>query len=108
MKKIAILGSTGSVGKQTIDIIRKDKKNFKICLLTANKNHRLLSKQKVMGDSDKLKEIIQYIKSSKSVTKQEMMGFVGWRELSMVIAQRSRREFRTSAPFVSMFESLSW
>ena len=39
---------------------------------------RLLSKQKVMGDSDKLKEIIQYIKSSKSVTKQEMMGFVGW------------------------------
>ena len=45
MKKIAILGSTGSVGKQTIDIIRKDKKNFKICLLTANKNHRLLSKQ---------------------------------------------------------------
>ena len=45
MKKIAILGSTGSVGKQTIDIIRKDKKNFKIYLLTANKNHRLLSKQ---------------------------------------------------------------
>ena len=45
MKKIAILGSTGSVGKQTIDIIRKDKKNFKICLLTANKNHKLLSKQ---------------------------------------------------------------
>ena len=29
MKKIAILGSTGSIGKQTIDIIRKDKKNFK-------------------------------------------------------------------------------
>ena len=30
MKKIAILGSTGSIGQQTIDIIRKDKKNFKI------------------------------------------------------------------------------
>ena len=45
MKKIAILGSTGSIGKQTIDIIRKDKKNFKILLLTANKNHNLLSKQ---------------------------------------------------------------
>ena len=44
-KKIAILGSTGSIGKQTIDIIRKDKKNFKILLLTANKNHNLLSKQ---------------------------------------------------------------
>ena len=45
MKKIAILGSTGSIGKQTIDIIRKDKKNFKIMLLTTNKNHSLLSKQ---------------------------------------------------------------
>ena len=45
MKKIAILGSTGSIGKQTIDIIRKNKKNFKILLLTANKNHNLLSKQ---------------------------------------------------------------
>ena len=44
-KKIAILGSTGSVGKQTVDIIRKNKKNFKVLLLTANKNHKLLSKQ---------------------------------------------------------------
>jgi len=45
MKKIVILGSTGSVGKQTIDVVRKDKKNFKIILLTTNKNHNLISKQ---------------------------------------------------------------
>jgi len=45
MKKIAILGSTGSIGKQTIDIIRKNKKDFQIYLLTTNKNHTLLSKQ---------------------------------------------------------------
>tara|TARA_Y100001936_G_scaffold193473_1_gene193045 strand:+ start:12149 stop:13318 length:1170 start_codon:yes stop_codon:yes gene_type:complete len=45
MKKIAILGSTGSIGKQTIEIIRKNKQKFKILLLTANKNHNLLSKQ---------------------------------------------------------------
>ena len=45
MKKIAILGSTGSIGKQTIEIIRKNKKKFKILLLTANKNHSLLSRQ---------------------------------------------------------------
>ena len=44
-KKIAILGSTGSIGKQTIDIIRKDKKNFEILLLTAHKNYKLLSQQ---------------------------------------------------------------
>ena len=44
-KKIAILGSTGSIGKQTLEIIKKDKKNFDIILLTADKNHNLLSKQ---------------------------------------------------------------
>ena len=37
-KKIAILGSTGSIGKTTLNIIYKDKKNFDVILLTANKN----------------------------------------------------------------------
>ncbi len=44
-KKIAILGSTGSIGKSLIDIIKKDKKNFEITLLTANKNYKQLIKQ---------------------------------------------------------------
>ncbi|MDC0215529.1 1-deoxy-D-xylulose-5-phosphate reductoisomerase [Candidatus Pelagibacter sp.] len=44
-KKIAILGSTGSIGKSTIDIIKKDKKNFEIILLTTNSNHKELIKQ---------------------------------------------------------------
>ena len=30
MKKIIILGSTGSIGKQTLEIIKRDKKKFKI------------------------------------------------------------------------------
>ena len=41
-KKIAILGSTGSIGKTLIDIIDKNKKNFEIKLLTANKNYKTL------------------------------------------------------------------
>ena len=44
-KKIAILGSTGSIGKYTLDIIRKDKKNFEIVLLSANKNYKKLIEQ---------------------------------------------------------------
>ena len=44
-KKIAILGSTGSIGKSLIDIISKDKKNFEVVLLTANKNYKELYKQ---------------------------------------------------------------
>ena len=37
-KKIAILGSTGSIGENTLDIIKKDKKNFEIILLSTNRN----------------------------------------------------------------------
>ena len=44
-KKIIILGSTGSIGINTINIIRKDKKNFDIKLLSTNKNISEIIKQ---------------------------------------------------------------
>ena len=44
-KKITILGSTGSIGKNLLDIINSDKKNFEIILLTAKKNYKVLLKQ---------------------------------------------------------------
>ena len=45
LKKIAILGSTSSIGKSLLDIIKKDKKKFKIVLLTANTNYKDLINQ---------------------------------------------------------------
>ncbi len=44
-KKIAILGSTGSIGTSTLNVIKKDKKNFDIILLTANNNYTKLIQQ---------------------------------------------------------------
>ncbi len=44
-KKIIILGSTGSIGKSLIKIIKKDKNNFEILLLTTNSNYKELLKQ---------------------------------------------------------------
>ena len=44
-KKIVILGSTGFIGKNVIDILQKDKKNIEIKLLTSNKNLKELIKQ---------------------------------------------------------------
>ncbi len=44
-KKIAILGSTGSIGKTLLKIIEKDKKKFQIELLTTNKNYNKLFEQ---------------------------------------------------------------
>ena len=44
-KKIAILGSTGSIGKSLLQIIDEDKKNYEIVLLTGNRNYHDLYKQ---------------------------------------------------------------
>jgi 1-deoxy-D-xylulose-5-phosphate reductoisomerase len=44
-KKIAILGSTGSIGKTLINIIKQDKENFEIVLLSADGNYKELLKQ---------------------------------------------------------------
>jgi len=44
-KKIAILGSTGSIGKTLIKIIKQDKKNFEIVLLSADENYKELLRQ---------------------------------------------------------------
>ena len=38
----------------------------------------LLSQQKVMGNSNKLNEIIGWIKDKKSITKQEIMQNLNW------------------------------
>ena len=45
MKKIAILGSTGSIGENTLKIIKSDKKNFNVVLLSTNKNISKVLKQ---------------------------------------------------------------
>lgn len=49
---IAILGSTGSIGKQTLDVIRKHKDLFSVELLTAKNNTELLIKQAIEFDAN--------------------------------------------------------
>jgi 1-deoxy-D-xylulose-5-phosphate reductoisomerase len=63
-KKIIILGSTGSIGKSTLDVIKNDKKNFDIVLLYANNNYIKLIEQ-----AKKFKARNVYIKNSDFYTK---------------------------------------
>ena len=44
-KKIILLGSTGSIGKSFLNILKKDANNFDILLLSVNKNIKELLKQ---------------------------------------------------------------
>ncbi len=43
--KIAILGSTGSIGTQTLDVVRENKEHFDVKLLVANKSWELIVSQ---------------------------------------------------------------
>ena len=50
MKNISILGATGSIGTQTLDVVRKSKEEIKIIGVTAN------------SSVEKMKEIIKEFK----------------------------------------------
>lgn len=45
MKRLSILGSTGSIGTQTLDVVRKFPNEFKVVGLSCNSNIELLKKQ---------------------------------------------------------------
>lgn len=45
MKKVMVLGSTGSLGQQILQLLHKHRNSFRIVALAANKSEELLSKQ---------------------------------------------------------------
>ena len=45
IKKIHILGSTGSIGKQTLSVINKNKDKYRVQSLAAGKSIKLLLNQ---------------------------------------------------------------
>ncbi len=69
MKKIIILGSTGSIGKQTLEIIKKDKNKFKILLLSTDKNINLISKQ---VKTFKVKNVVVTNKKKYKILKKKL------------------------------------
>lgn len=52
MKKIAILGSTGSIGKQALDVIKQHPDQFEARVLTAGNNAELLIEQAIEFQPD--------------------------------------------------------
>ena len=65
LKHIAILGSSGSIGTQALDVIRDNPELFKVSVLTVNQNAELLIQQAlefqpecvVIGDESKYSEV---------------------------------------------------
>ena len=80
MKKIALMGSTGSVGTQTLDVVRNYPDKLKVFALSANSNVDLLLEQieefgpEIVGvaDADKAKEL-QEKTAVKIITGTDML-----------------------------------
>ena len=51
-RRVAILGSTGSIGRQALDVIRQHRELFEVELLTANNSAELLVRQAVEFDAN--------------------------------------------------------
>jgi len=87
-KKIAILGSTGSIGKSTLEVIKKDKKNFNVVYLSANNNYKKLIQQakefnakNVLIKNEKFYEIVR-----DSLKKNKTKVFSGNTSINKIIS----------------------
>ena len=74
MKYVSIIGSTGSIGTQTLDIVRAHPQDLKVCALAAgSKNLELLCKQiqdfgpdlVAVPDEDSRQSLLDFIKQAK-------------------------------------------
>jgi len=87
--KIAILGSTGSIGQSTLDIIRKDKKKFNIILLSANNNYKKLIKQaKEFNPQNVLINNIKFYRKVRNSLKKEIKVYAGQTDITKIITKR--------------------
>ena len=99
MKNLAILGSTGSVGKSTLDVVRRNNDKFQINLLTANKNFEILLEQMhefqpkfiYLNNPDAQKSIVEATKSLNFNTtfltnEDELMDILSSQESEIIVA----------------------
>lgn len=88
MKKISILGSTGSIGTQTLDVIRKNPEEFEAVAISANSNVKMILEQieefnpkyAVMYKEEKAKELKELLPEG---SKTEVLsGMEGLKKIS--------------------------
>ena len=98
-KKICILGSTGSIGVSTLDIISKNKKLIKVELLSTNKNINLLYTQikrfndkNVIVNSEK-----SFFKFKKKIKNKKIKVYRSFSEYKKVTKNRLKFDYTMSS-----------
>ena len=92
-KKIAILGSTGSIGENTVKIISNNKSDFDVIFLSTNTNIKKLLKQTKIV---KPKSVIifnekVYLKHKKKFIKKKIKVFNSFKELKKKLLKKKNR-----------------
>jgi len=86
-KHIAILGSTGSIGTQTLDVIKSHSDELTVEVLTANKNSNLLIKQAMEFNPNTvvIADESQYQKVKDALSNYDIKVFTGQESLAQVV-----------------------
>lgn len=87
MKKIAILGSTGSIGTQTLQVIEANPERFRAEVLTANNNARLLIEQalKFKPDSVVIANEAKYNQVKEALQHEDIKVYAGADAIAQVV-----------------------
>jgi 1-deoxy-D-xylulose-5-phosphate reductoisomerase len=87
-EKIALLGSTGSIGTQALDIISKFPEEFEVKVLTGGSNIDLLTSQarKFLPESVVISDKNQYKKLKENLSETRIKVFAGEKEMEQIIA----------------------
>ena len=90
-KRIAILGSTGSIGKSTLSIIKKNRKDFEVILLSTNKNLKEIKKQcKKYRPKFLIINNIDYYLKFKKENKLKVKVFNNLNSLNKILKKKNR------------------
>ena len=86
-KKIAILGSTGSIGTQALEVIEEHSDKFQVEVLTANTNSALLIEQaiKFKPNAVVIVDEIKFDEVSEKLWGHDIKTFTGEAALAQVV-----------------------
>ncbi|OQX54555.1 MAG: 1-deoxy-D-xylulose-5-phosphate reductoisomerase [Candidatus Omnitrophica bacterium 4484_213] len=98
MKNIVILGSTGSIGKKTLEVVRDFPQEFKIIGLSCNSNIGILEEQikefqprlAVVSNEERYRELKQRVKGCKiSTGKEGLIELATFKEADFIVFSMS-------------------
>ena len=88
MQKIVILGSTGSVGKSSLEVIEKNKEKYEVACLVASSNEKLIKAQAKRHKKAKIyiEKSRDTLSSKKLINKNDLLRLISGKDVDIVIA----------------------